>query len=234
MQVCEIDGQATIGWNGDQAAQLLRGRSGSSVIVRLARRTLAVPGVPARPEPPLPSKTEYRQVLAVVLLNCHKPQLLYVLLVLVCTDQCSVENPHVPMHCICCCSDIWTRLVLWECAGAAAAREAGTEPGVQHSHAAWGPYDRLHPPDQLQPKGCSRDATCHCRPAGTPLTCACLCARRNNFLSVCKCVSKELSTLMQAPLQCHLQTPSSTSCCVLQHKQSLVTGLINQILCSGL
>ena len=64
MQVCEIDGQATIGWNGDQAAQLLRGRSGSSVVVRLARRTLAVPGVPARPEPPLPPKTEYRQVLA--------------------------------------------------------------------------------------------------------------------------------------------------------------------------
>ena len=61
VQVVSIDGQATIGWNGDQAAQLLRGRSGSSVIVRLARRTLAVPGVPARPEPPLP-KTEYRQV----------------------------------------------------------------------------------------------------------------------------------------------------------------------------
>ncbi|KAL3159613.1 hypothetical protein ABBQ38_010023 [Trebouxia sp. C0009 RCD-2024] len=60
-EVVSIDGQATIGWNGDQAAQLLRGRSGSSVIVRLARRTLAVPGVPARPEPPLP-RTEYRQV----------------------------------------------------------------------------------------------------------------------------------------------------------------------------
>lgn len=63
VQVVSIDGQATIGWNGDQAAQLLRGRSGSSVIVRLARRTLAVPGVPARPEPPLP-RTEYRQVLS--------------------------------------------------------------------------------------------------------------------------------------------------------------------------
>ena len=62
MQVVSIDGQATIGWNGDQAAQLLRGRSGSSVVVKLARRSEAVPGVPARPEPPLP-KTEYRQVL---------------------------------------------------------------------------------------------------------------------------------------------------------------------------
>ena len=62
MQVVSIDGQATVGWNGDQAAQLLRGRSGSSVVVRLARRTEAVPGVPARPEPPLP-KLEYRQVL---------------------------------------------------------------------------------------------------------------------------------------------------------------------------
>ncbi len=51
-----------MGWNGDQAAQLLRGRSGSSVVVRLARRTEAVPGVPARPQPPLP-KLEYRQVL---------------------------------------------------------------------------------------------------------------------------------------------------------------------------
>ena len=61
MQVVSIDGQATLGWNGDQAAQLLRGRSGSSVSVKLARRTLAVPGVPARPEPPLP-KTEYKQV----------------------------------------------------------------------------------------------------------------------------------------------------------------------------
>lgn len=65
VQVVSIDGQATIGWNGDQAAQLLRGRSGSSVIVRLARRTLAVPGVPARPEPPLP-RTEYRQVLSLL------------------------------------------------------------------------------------------------------------------------------------------------------------------------
>ena len=61
MQVVSIDGQATLGWNGDQAAQLLRGRTGSSVSVRLARRTEAVPGVPARPEPPLP-RTEYKQV----------------------------------------------------------------------------------------------------------------------------------------------------------------------------
>lgn len=61
LQVVSIDGQATIGWNGDQAAQLLRGRTGSSVSVKLARRTQAVPGVPARPEPPLP-RTEYKQV----------------------------------------------------------------------------------------------------------------------------------------------------------------------------
>lgn len=52
--------------------------------------------------------------------------------------------------------------------GATAAREAGVEPGLQHRHASWGPYDRLYPPDQLQPEGCPRDATCHCRAAGTP------------------------------------------------------------------
>lgn len=61
MQLVSIDGQATLGWNGDQAAQLLRGRTGSSVSVKLARRSQAVPGVPARPEPPLP-KLEYKQV----------------------------------------------------------------------------------------------------------------------------------------------------------------------------
>lgn len=61
LQVVSIDGQATLGWNGDQAAQLLRGRTGSSVSVKLARRSQAVPGVPARPEPPLP-RLEYKQV----------------------------------------------------------------------------------------------------------------------------------------------------------------------------
>lgn len=48
------------GWDGDQAAHFLRGRSASSVNVRLARRTSQVPGVAGRPDPPL--YTEYRQV----------------------------------------------------------------------------------------------------------------------------------------------------------------------------
>ena len=76
LQVVSIDGQATVGWNGDQAAQLLRGRTGSSVVVRLARRTEAVPGVPARPEPPLP-KLEYKQVTMHMVPFCGEPGVQY-------------------------------------------------------------------------------------------------------------------------------------------------------------
>lgn len=113
MQVVSIDGQATIGWNGDQAAQLLRGRSGSSVVVRLARRTLAVPGVPARPEPPLPTRTEYKQVLAFLLfwvssLLTYELQLILGSHLHLTCDRDGVGNPlfsHV--FPICGGSDIW-------------------------------------------------------------------------------------------------------------------------------
>lgn len=57
--VC-INGHSVKGWDGDKAAVFLRGRSGSSVNIRLARRTLQLPGVAGRPDPPL--YTEYRQV----------------------------------------------------------------------------------------------------------------------------------------------------------------------------
>ena len=56
-----IDGHSVHGWDGDKAAHFLRGRSGSSVNVRLARRTSQVPGVAGRPDPPL-VYTEYKQV----------------------------------------------------------------------------------------------------------------------------------------------------------------------------
>ena len=51
-----IDGnEVDEGWNGDRAAQFLRGTSGTSVRVRLARRSTGkVPGVASRPEVPLP------------------------------------------------------------------------------------------------------------------------------------------------------------------------------------
>lgn len=62
VQVLSIDEQSTTGWNGDQAAQLLRGRSGSSVSVRFARRSEQVPGVPGRPEPVPHPSYELKQV----------------------------------------------------------------------------------------------------------------------------------------------------------------------------
>ena len=127
----------------------------------------------------------------------------------------ALRTPMSP--CICCCSDIWTRLALWQCPGAAAAREAGIEPSVQHSHAARGPYDRVHPPDQLQPKGCPRDAACHCSPAGSLLTCACPYAQRNNIFSVCKCASKEPGTLTlvvaSSTATCKCLHPPAVACC---------------------
>ena len=58
-QVLAIDGnEVDEGWNGDRAAQFLRGTSGTSVRVRLARRSVGkVPGVASRPEVPLPVRT---------------------------------------------------------------------------------------------------------------------------------------------------------------------------------
>lgn len=58
--VVSIDGKATDGWDGDRAAKSLRGRSGSSVMVKFARRSEQVPGVAGVPEEP--PKVEYRQV----------------------------------------------------------------------------------------------------------------------------------------------------------------------------
>lgn len=54
-----IDGHSVHGWDGDKAAHFLRGRKGSSVNVRIARRTTQTPGVAGRPPPPY---TEYKQV----------------------------------------------------------------------------------------------------------------------------------------------------------------------------
>ncbi|GIL52993.1 hypothetical protein Vafri_8708 [Volvox africanus] len=59
-EVTSINGMSMEGWNGEKAARLLRGRGGTEVRVRLARRTGGIPGVPARPEP-LPA-VEYREV----------------------------------------------------------------------------------------------------------------------------------------------------------------------------
>ncbi len=59
VQVLAIDGNVVDeGWNGDRAAQFLRGTSGTSVRVRLARRSAGkVPGVASRPEVPIPVPT---------------------------------------------------------------------------------------------------------------------------------------------------------------------------------
>ena len=55
-----IDGHSVHGWDGDKAATQLRGKQGSTVNIRLARRTQQVPGIAGRPDPPL--YTTYRQV----------------------------------------------------------------------------------------------------------------------------------------------------------------------------
>ena len=59
VQVVSIDGRSVHGWDGDRAAVFLRGRSGSSVSIRLARRTQQVPGQAAKPD--LPLRTEYKK-----------------------------------------------------------------------------------------------------------------------------------------------------------------------------
>ncbi|KAK9826495.1 hypothetical protein WJX81_006338 [Elliptochloris bilobata] len=51
-EVVAINGDPTDGWDGDRAAKSLRGRTGSSVVVRFARRSEQVPGVAGRPEQP--------------------------------------------------------------------------------------------------------------------------------------------------------------------------------------
>ena len=60
VQVLQIDGNTTEGWDGDRAAKVLRGTSGSSVMVKFARRSEQVPGVAGRPEQP--PKIELKQV----------------------------------------------------------------------------------------------------------------------------------------------------------------------------
>ena len=60
VQLLSIDGRSTDGWDGDHAAKYLRGRQGSSVLVRFGRRTAQQPGVASRPE--VTPRTEYRQV----------------------------------------------------------------------------------------------------------------------------------------------------------------------------
>ena len=59
MQVLSIDGATTEGWDGDRAAKSLRGTSGSSVMVKFARRSEQMPGVAGRPEQP--PRTELKQ-----------------------------------------------------------------------------------------------------------------------------------------------------------------------------
>ncbi|KAG2449527.1 hypothetical protein HYH02_005669 [Chlamydomonas schloesseri] len=63
-EVTSINGVSTEGWNGEKAARLLRGKGGTEVHVRLARRSAGIPGVPARPDPPAPEAgpVEYRDV----------------------------------------------------------------------------------------------------------------------------------------------------------------------------
>ncbi|EFJ47344.1 hypothetical protein VOLCADRAFT_92124 [Volvox carteri f. nagariensis] len=60
-ELTSINGMSMEGWNGEKAARLLRGKGGTEVHVRLARRTGGIPGVPARPDPPTPA-VEYREV----------------------------------------------------------------------------------------------------------------------------------------------------------------------------
>eukprot|EP01026_Neomeris_dumetosa_P023401 TRINITY_DN1991_c0_g1_i1.p1 TRINITY_DN1991_c0_g1~~TRINITY_DN1991_c0_g1_i1.p1 ORF type:complete len:500 (+),score=74.41 TRINITY_DN1991_c0_g1_i1:82-1581(+) len=59
-EVVSIDGMSTEGWDGERAAQSLRGQGGTSVRVKFARRSDQIPGVPGVPEkPPTLSYKEY-------------------------------------------------------------------------------------------------------------------------------------------------------------------------------
>lgn len=66
-----INGDPTEGWDGDRAAKSLRGRTGSSVIVRFARRSDQVPGVAGRPEQP--PRVEVHQVPALRWVEAIRP-----------------------------------------------------------------------------------------------------------------------------------------------------------------
>ncbi|WIA14626.1 hypothetical protein OEZ85_003131 [Tetradesmus obliquus] len=61
-EVISINDQPIEGWTGDMAAKLLRGKGGTEVRVRFARRTDGIPGVPGRPEPPLESLETVKEV----------------------------------------------------------------------------------------------------------------------------------------------------------------------------
>lgn len=50
MQVVSINGTDTVGFGTDRAAALLRGKRGTNVTVRFARRSAQVPGIAGRPE----------------------------------------------------------------------------------------------------------------------------------------------------------------------------------------
>lgn len=56
-ELLSIDGHSTQGLNGPEAARELRGRNGTSVMVKLARRTEQIPGVPGTPESRPKTKT---------------------------------------------------------------------------------------------------------------------------------------------------------------------------------
>ena len=110
-----IDGHSVHGWDGDKAAHFLRGRSGSSVNVRLARRTSQVPGVAGRPDPPL-VYTEYKQV-----------------------SPLSMAADAVPRAAMCSCSSTGTGIGMFAAshgsslAGQPEARAAGAEPRLLDS-----------------------------------------------------------------------------------------------------
>ncbi|KAF8061390.1 CTPA3 [Scenedesmus sp. PABB004] len=61
-EVISINDQPTDGWTGDMAAHILRGKGGTEVRVKFARRTDGIPGVPGRPEPPLADAATVREV----------------------------------------------------------------------------------------------------------------------------------------------------------------------------
>ena len=59
-QLLSINGESTQGWDGARAAKFLRGKNGTVVTVKLARRSDQIPGVPGIPEP-VP-EVQYREV----------------------------------------------------------------------------------------------------------------------------------------------------------------------------
>lgn len=59
-ELLSINGESTQGWDGARAAKFLRGKNGTVVTVKLARRSEQIPGVPGVPEP-VPD-VQYREV----------------------------------------------------------------------------------------------------------------------------------------------------------------------------